>query len=120
MQKILIISILGVLFVVLSLSFVLLLVKVTGKVSFVEEKYINNVCDDSDVGRDDSFTRGTVIYFYTECEALDDGDTCSFTIVADDMCINSEVLSEQTCQENSLVVKEIICESGCANGECLR
>ena len=81
-------------------------------------------CQDGDSKElsDGRYVQSQVFYVYNKCEHIQDisGDKgCGFMLTANDVCQDTMVLLEQTCEGDYLVTKKINCEKGCLGGKCL-
>ena len=88
---------------------------------FNGELLIQEYCEDSDGELDIELQKlqaGFIIYYYSECESLNENH-CSFSQVMNDWCIDSNTLLEQVCDGNRLSNQEIVCGRGCNASACI-
>lgn len=81
-------------------------------------------CIDSDNRSEEDnpfYEEGFVTQLYSECDSVNDigNKDCDYGVISNDFCKNSNVLVEQTCQNNNIVSQEVNCPRGCGGAVCL-
>jgi len=79
-----------------------------------------NWCQDGDGSS--TTIQSQVFYVYNKCQYIQEisGDKgCGFMLTANDVCQDSWILLEQTCEGYYLVTRKINCLKGCSSGKCI-